>query len=577
MLRRIIALFVFSLVLGLAQAGQVYAAPGAIFTVNQTADLPDANVNDGRCDTSLTSAGDQCSLRAAIQQANRTVVADTIRFVSTAQHTLTRQGAVDDSALNGDLDIKHAVTLEPNPGGRTIIAGVSGFTERIFDIREGAVVTIRRLEIRNGHVAEGGGGGIQVNLDAHLNLNDSVIIQNSAELGGGIFNRGLLEIRGTTIRSNQAFDGGGIYNQEDLTMVDSTVSTNTSSRGGGLYNNDNSVATPGSIVNSTFSGNQSLTNGGGIENSIGTLNLFNVTIAKNTADSNNNGDGSGGGIRNTISGTLNFVNTVIADNFDLSANEFAPDCLGTLNSNSFNALENGNGCTLTGSTTGNLNGANPGLGNLQNNGGLTNTHAILAGSILIDAGDPSGCQDHNNVNLSTDQRGLPRPTDGNGDGTPRCDIGAFEVGAVGIGSVSPNKGSSEAKEQVVFDLAWDSPTRWRDLDTMDLRFKRGKDILLWLRFTEALPTSTISLLDNNGSVVDSGAVGQAGILKNKFGSVDLAQSDFTAAGPNDPHVVVHFAVTFKGNARGKARIQMSAADDLQNTQGPEPAGKWRVE
>ena len=36
------------------------------------------------------------------------------------------------------------------------------------------------------------------------------------------------------------------------------------------------------------------------------------------------------------------------------------------------------------------------------------------------------CLDANGDPLLTDQRGQPRPVDGNGDGTAACDIGAFE-------------------------------------------------------------------------------------------------------------------------------------------------------
>jgi CSLREA domain-containing protein len=57
------------------------------------------------------------------------------------------------------------------------------------------------------------------------------------------------------------------------------------------------------------------------------------------------------------------------------------------------------------------------LGPLADNGGSTNTHALLPGSLAIDVGSP-GCPPP-----STDQRGVPRPQ---GAG---CDIGAFESGA----------------------------------------------------------------------------------------------------------------------------------------------------
>jgi hypothetical protein len=68
----------------------------------------------------------------------------------------------------------------------------------------------------------------------------------------------------------------------------------------------------------------------------------------------------------------------------------------------------GPSCTGVGST------ANPLLGPLANNGGETDTHALLAGSPAIDAGTAPGCP-------ATDQRGLPRPIGA------ACDSGAFEV------------------------------------------------------------------------------------------------------------------------------------------------------
>jgi hypothetical protein len=61
----------------------------------------------------------------------------------------------------------------------------------------------------------------------------------------------------------------------------------------------------------------------------------------------------------------------------------------------------------------------PRLAPLANNGGRTQTHALLSGSPAIDRGDNAGAP-------ATDQRGVARPRDGDGNGSRIVDIGAFE-------------------------------------------------------------------------------------------------------------------------------------------------------
>lgn len=64
------------------------------------------------------------------------------------------------------------------------------------------------------------------------------------------------------------------------------------------------------------------------------------------------------------------------------------------------------------------------VGPLQNNGGPTLPHALLAGSDAIDTTTAQGCRDQNGTLLPTDQRSAPRVAG------MRCDVGAFEFGAV---------------------------------------------------------------------------------------------------------------------------------------------------
>ena len=70
-----------------------------------------------------------------------------------------------------------------------------------------------------------------------------------------------------------------------------------------------------------------------------------------------------------------------------------------------------------------MNGTNPKLGGLRNNGGPTQTMALPTGSPAVDAGNPSGCTDNVGQLLTTDQRGQPRPDK---EDTGGCDMGAYE-------------------------------------------------------------------------------------------------------------------------------------------------------
>jgi hypothetical protein len=70
------------------------------------------------------------------------------------------------------------------------------------------------------------------------------------------------------------------------------------------------------------------------------------------------------------------------------------------------------GCGFN-NAVGDMQNTNPELGPLANNGGPTQTLALLSGGPAIDAGSDMACP-------PIDQRGISRPQG------PHCDIGAFE-------------------------------------------------------------------------------------------------------------------------------------------------------
>jgi PKD repeat protein len=199
--------------------------------------------------------------------------------------------------------------------------------------------------------------------------------------------------------------GINIVNVESGLLENITISGNsTSGDGAGLYYWG--LMGTMTMTNVTISGNSAGGNGGGFMADSGIqshLILNNVTISGNTA-------ANGGGIYNN-SDTI-FKNTIVAGNTN-------NNCAGgnPITSNGYN-LDSGNTCAF--SNTGDLSNTDPLLGPLQDNGGPTWTHALLWGSPAIDTGDDAQCP-------PTDQRGVHRPLDGDGDGNPICDIGSYEL------------------------------------------------------------------------------------------------------------------------------------------------------
>ncbi|MEH1827077.1 MAG: Calx-beta domain-containing protein [Nostoc sp.] len=424
-----------------------------ILTVNTTADQ-----NDG-------SSANGLSLRDAILIANANPNTDyEIQLTGGATYNLTSNGINEDNALTGDLDIKsrNNVLYIVAVGGQKATIDASGLlnSDRVFDVLTGGELSLQNVLVTGGNISNYG-GGIRVNSNGYLDLYNTTVSGNSTQgsyWGGGIYNQGTVYLRnGSTISNNQALGdaGGGILNSGTLVAIDSTISNNTSGNGGGIYNFDTLT-----LINTTVSGNTVNSSGGGIQGNGGSIALVNTTISGNSAGTSGGGIYSTGGsvtniLNNTITnntagilggggiyGSANLKNTIVAGNFRNYNNQVTGnDIQGTVNGNNYNLIGSLAGASGTVGTGTDIVNLNPGLGPLQNNGGLTLTHALLTGSPAIDAGSnsliPADTQDldgdgNTSEPIPYDQRGLARVVGGT------VDIGAFELAAATLPTLSIN-------------------------------------------------------------------------------------------------------------------------------------------
>jgi hypothetical protein len=188
------------------------------------------------------------------------------------------------------------------------------------------------------------------------------------------------------------------------------------------------------VTNSTFSDNRANGFGGGIDNG------FALTVTDSTFSGNSAGN-CGGGISNDTGGALSATNSTFSANranaggavFNqgdpflkstiLAANS-GGNCSGGIADAGYN-ISDDSSCGFN--ATGSSNNTDPMLdpAGLRNNGGPTQTIALLSGSPAIDAIPLADCTDQASPPnpIITDQRLFPRPDASESN----CDIGAYEV------------------------------------------------------------------------------------------------------------------------------------------------------
>jgi hypothetical protein len=309
--------------------------------------------------------------------------------------------------------------------------------EVVQDTHGGGILNDGNLTLTHSTVsanrAPEGGGGIRNGGNGTLTLTHSAVSDNTANYGGGISNDGgTLTLTNSTVSGNS---GGGISNGGTLTLTNSTVSGNSASYSGGGISNGGTLLM---LTNSTVSDN-SAAEGGGIYNFFGTLTLTNSTVSGNSAD-------MGGGILN--SGIATVTNSTLSRNEAEQAKGIAnsklcdiggcvPNALAIKNtlidgdcvtdvdttavSNGHNLESPGDTCDFDQATDQvNVSAESLKLGPLANNGGPTQTHALLPGSVALDVIAEAMCE------VENDQRGVTRPQGA------ECDVGAFELEQGGL-------------------------------------------------------------------------------------------------------------------------------------------------
>jgi predicted outer membrane repeat protein len=346
-------------------------------------------------------------------------------YAATGATNLTSVVFSSNSAAEGGALWTQGTTMVTNCvfSGNTAATGMySGQGGAIFNY---GTLTVSGSIVSNNKAtgSSASGGGIatlyfSTTVPGILTVTNSTISGNSATQEGGGINNGsaTITVTNSTISGNSSSQGAGIENDGAGTITLSTISGNTgTASGGGIFNNGALT-----ITNSTVSGNSAGGDGGGIESGGTAMSVSFTTISGNTA-------GGGGGITNF--GTNSIVRNSILANNSSAGNCHVFASYPVIVSEDFN-LSDDSTCTAYFNQTHDLNNTPAGLGALENNGGPTQTIALLPGSPAIDAVPLSSCMTVAGAPVTTDQRGVVRF-----QGTA-CDIGAFEVLAVPVQPVA---------------------------------------------------------------------------------------------------------------------------------------------
>jgi hypothetical protein len=336
-----------------------------------------------------------CALRDAITAANTMTATngctagkghDTIQFSVTGTIKLTEiLPEITDSNLTVNGPASPGITIS---GGDKV---------QVMQVASGATLNLNNLTISHGF-SSGASGGIGNDNGGTLNVTNVIFSHNDAEIyAGAIGNGGTLTVTDSSFSGNTAGNagtGGAMQNSGGSASVSNSTFTHNS--GGGITSTG-----PLIVTNSTFSENIA---GPGINN-LSIMTVTNCTFSGNSPDI-------------FVYGFASLKDNILAGH---AADGNCHLLIGEITDLGYN-ISDDDSCGLT--ATGSLNNTDPMLdpAGLANDGGPTQTIALLMGSPAIDAIPLDSCTDQDGNTLTTDQRGFPRPD----AGEAVCDIGAYE-------------------------------------------------------------------------------------------------------------------------------------------------------
>lgn len=422
--------------------------------------------------------------------------------------------------------------------------------------------------------------GAAVNNQGVMHLDGDTFTNNTAGQSGGAISSGnpggtlpSLTVTGTTVSGNKTGTsnlalGGGLYLANGTANItDSTFSGNSAAAGGALYlDNDGSHGAQVTVTRSTLSGNSAVPNantasegGAAYVGALSSLTVTQSTLSGNAVTATT-GTSDGGAIASYS--VLTVVDSTLAGNSaqagtgaGIAAHSVSPSVTGTivadndggnclLDSTSMSGggynLENDQ-AGVCGFSAGNNDvvGGEPVLGALADNGGPTQTMALLSGSPALDAvpAGSAGCPALGVV--GTDQRGAGYARPDAEDAGGSCDIGAYEY---------QGSGSSQLPQAITF--TGPTQTAYTYGDGSFTVSANGGGSGNPVTFSVATASLGVCSSDGtNGATVSILAAGTCTVLANQQGNgsytaAPQASEDFTVAKKNLTVSVSHADISY---------------------------------